>query len=563
MFENVGTRNSLSVKLWRGERMCLVGMDVSSPEPDFVGFSIEVKEPGAAAYAPLKNRLNFAYGEPAETAVNGFRNFDSTLAPFQKFRWLHFPHNPQGGDYLYRVTKQHMRPDGTLVGGDQVADLNLSLDPHVYDQYLDVGFTRSFASSQAYAEQFGNNPNVIPADPAKGLSFQKLQGDVYKWLGFEAYDLIFGILNEVANDPSKSIDVLAYDFNEPDILAALVKCGDRVRAVIDDSGSHAPAQSAESLAAAQLQASAGAASVRRMHFTSLQHNKVLIVKKDGAPFKVLFGSTNFSFRGLYIQANNALVFYSPDAANLFARAFDLAFAGGQGFAADPLAGKWNLVQPGGAPLAHFCFSPHTDSDLSLGPVGAAIDQASSSVFFAIAFLNQIRSGPTRAAIDRLATRSVFSYGIVDREGGLEVLKPDGSVGLVDFAYLADKAPEPFKTEWSGGAGIHQHDKFVVTDFNLPSAKVFTGSSNLSPSGETGNGDNLVMIEDQRVATSYALESLRIFDHLQFRGRMQASAGNLAALTLAKPTALSGQPAWFDRFYVAGSQLERDRQLFSS
>lgn len=30
----------------------------------------------------------------------------------------------------------------------------------------------------------------------------------------------------------------------------------------------------------------------------------------------------------------------------------------------------------------------------------------------------------------------------------------------------------------------KHDKFIVTDFNLPSAKVYTGSSNLSPTAET-------------------------------------------------------------------------------
>ena len=507
----------------------------------------------------MRNRLNFAYNQPVATAVDGFRNFDSTSAPFQKFRWLHFPYDPQAGDYLYRITKQHMRPDGTLVAGDQVADLNISLDPHTYDNYLDVGFTRNFASSQAYADTYGNNPNIIPADPSRGLAFQKLPGTVYQWLGFEAYELIFGILNEVENDPSLSLDVFAYDFNEPDILAALERCGARVRAVIDNSGDHKPLTSAESQAAVRLQASAGAGSVVRMHFKSLQHNKVLIAKRNGTPYKVMFGSTNYSFRGLYMQANNALVFYSADAANLFERAFELAFAGGKGFASDPLAGKWTLVQPGGEPLVHFCFSPHADASLSLNPVGAAIDQASCSVFFAIAFLNQIKSGPVRTAVDKLMAKDVFSYGIVDKEGGLEVRKPDGSVGLVDFAYLASKAPEPFKTEWSGGTGIHQHDKFVVTDFNLPSAKVFTGSSNLSPSGETGNGDNLVMIEDQRVATSYAIEALRIFDHLDFRARMQASTATPAALTLAKPTALSGQPAWFERFYVAGSQLERDRQ----
>ena len=98
-------------------------------------------------------------------------------------------------------------------------------------------------------------------------------------------------------------------------------------------------------------------------------------------------------------------------------------------------------------------------------------------------------------------------------------KPDGSFGLVDFNYLAEVTPMPFKAEWSGGKGIHEHHKFVVTDFSLPTARVFTGSSNLSPSGEAKNGDNLVMIEDPRVATSYAIEALRVFDHLHFRSVM--------------------------------------------
>jgi phosphatidylserine/phosphatidylglycerophosphate/cardiolipin synthase-like enzyme len=307
-----------------------------------------------------------------------------------------------------------------------------------------------------------------------------------------------------------------------------------------------------------------------MHFQNLQHNKVLIVKRNGQPLKVLFGSTNFSFRGLYIQANNALVFHAPEAAGLFERAFELAFQDPAAFAADPISTQWHLIHLAGKPAVHFCLSPHASSNLSLGPVGAAIDQATSSVFFSIAFLNQIQSGPTRDAIDRLMDKKVFSYGISDNASGLEVKKPDGSVALVDFAYLAKAAPEPFKTEWSGGAGIHLHHKFVVTDFNLATAKVFTGSSNLSPSGEKGNGDNLVMIEDPKIATSYAIEALRTFDHLHFRSRMnealaahQSKASKLKALTLKKPTAISGKPAWFADYYAAGTQAERDRKLFSS
>ena len=558
-FANTGTAGSLAVKLWRGERMCLIGMDVADPEDDFVGFAIEVKSPGSTDYVALRNRLNFDYGS-ADNGVDGFRNFLSTAAPFQKFRWMHFPYDPTDGTYLYRVTKMHMNAAGALKSGDRVADLPISLDRMTYSDYLDIGFTRNFASSQAYADKFGNNPDVIPSDPNEGLTFQKLPGDVYQWLGFEAYDLIFGLLDEVANDKDLSIDVFAYDFNERDILAKLESCGTRVRAIIDDSKPHKPAGSAESQAAARLAASAGADAVKRMHFKTLQHNKVFIVRRGDQPVKVLFGSTNFSYRGLYIQANNALVFHSSDAAKLFGRAFDLAFQGLDAFKQDSLGSKWSLVQAEGVPSAHFCFSPHQSSNLSLSPVGAAIDQASSSVFYAIAFLNQIRSGPVREAVDRLMGKDVFSYGISDKDGGLEIRKPDGTVGQVDFSYLASHAPEPFKSEWSGGSGIHQHDKFVVTDFNLPTAKVFTGSSNLSPSGESNNGDNLVMIEDQRVATSYALEALRIFDHLHFRSAMQG-ADTPNSLTLARPPA-AGQDAWFRRFYVTGSQAAKDRLLFS-
>ena len=61
--------------------------------------------------------------------------------------------------------------------------------------------------------------------------------------------------------------------------------------------------------------------------------------------------------------------------------------------------------------------------------------------------------------------------------------PDGEVGLVDFAFLSKHAPEPFKSEWSGGQGINIHNKFVVVDFDQPGAKVYAGSSNFAPSDD--------------------------------------------------------------------------------
>jgi phosphatidylserine/phosphatidylglycerophosphate/cardiolipin synthase-like enzyme len=571
--------DDLTLKLWRGERMCLIGMDVKKPADDFVGFAIEVKAPGASAFVPLNNRLAFSYAAPIRQAVTGARWYSSLAAPFQKFRWIDFPNDHKGGEYQYRVTEMHMPRDGQLVKGTS-AGAAIKLDPVIYENFLDVGFTRNFASSQAYADRYKNEPDIMPAKANQGLKFKKVSGDVYQWLGFEAYKLVFDLLAEVEKNKNLMLDAFAYDLNEPDFVAALEKLKGRLRIIIDNSGSHAPSTSAESQATKRLVASAGAANVKRMKFIKLQHNKVLIVRSGNSAQKVLFGSTNFSFRGLYIQANNALVVYSPQAAELFEQYFDFAFKNAgkspkQWYETSAMSQKWMPVAISGKPGLRFCFSPHDDSGLSMKPVAEAITGAKSSVFFSIAFLYQTPSGPVRQAINKLMKSKIFSYGISDKDGKLQVFKPDKSIGLVDFAYLAKVTPAPFNKEWSGGAGIHQHDKFVVTDFNLPTAQVFTGSSNLAPGGEEGNGDNLVAIQDQKVATSYAIEALRIFDHLHFRVRMQKTTGatkgkaskrtaqQTAALTLQKPTKISGKPAWFEGYYKSGSQQESDREIFST
>jgi hypothetical protein len=580
-FENRDQTNGFSMKVWRGERMCLLGFDVDHPEPDFVGFAIECRSPGSTEFVPLRNRITFPAPAPVTGVVNGSRQFPSTAAPFQKFRWVHFPQDPRAGEYRYRATKMHMPHDGALTQGARL-ELGISLDPVTYHDFVDVGFTRNFASSQAFVEKFPDGADldtmgkqIIPASADAGLAFHKFADHgIYEWLGFEAFDLLFGFLDDAAHDPSVHLDVFAYDLNEPDIVARLEAFGPRLRAIVDDStttsksgvvSGHGTAASAESKAVKRLRASAGTANVKRTHFSHLQHHKVFIARRNGKPFKVLAGSTNFSFRGIYIQANNVLVFDDPDVAGLYGQVFDASFASPAAFSSNDLAAKWHVVQADGRPPMHFCFSPHASSDLSLNPVRGAVDQAGSSVLYAVAFLNQIKSGPTKEAFDRLMKRPVFSYGVSDEAGSLEVRKPDGSIGLVDFAYLAAHAPEPFKSEWSAGKGINIHHKFVVTDFSLPTAKVFTGSSNLAPSGEKGNGDHLIMIEDRKIATAYAIEGLRVFDHLHFRSRMREAEKQKKKsdpIELRKPKAISGKAPWFDPYYVAGSQKERDRQLFA-
>ncbi|MGW4340868.1 phospholipase D-like domain-containing protein [Rhodococcus koreensis] len=580
-FENKTSTDGFTCKAWRGERMNLLGFDVAHPEPDLVGFSIEVKSPRTRDFTPLRNRIAFSYPQGAAVEVTGDRQFSSIDAPFQKFRWVHFPAQPVDGTYTYRVTKQHMPADDQLVAGTQLT-VDIESRAVTYDGLVDVGFTRNFASSQAYREQFENSTDVIPPEGIDGLKFEKstLKNDrgesVYSWLGFEAHDLLFDFLERAHADAGLTLDVMAYDLNERDVVAAIKSFGPRLRAIVDDSSGsdnpHRAPDSAETRSADRF--AAAGAQVKRTHFHNLQHNKVFITRRDGEPESVLCGSTNFTYRGLYIQANNMLVFRSAGVARTFGAMFDLAFDNPGKLRDDDFAKPWHAVHSDGKPTIQLCFSPHRETDLSLNPIRAAVDQATSSVLYSVAFLSQMTKGPTVEAFRRLMDRPIFSYGTVDKRGNLELRKPDGSVGLVDFAFLAKKAPEPFKSEWSGGKGRNVHHKFVVTDFSLPTAKVFTGSSNFSPSGEASNGDHLLMIEDQKVATAYAIEAVRVFDHLQFRNRMRAAFGSNArrlatattprVITLQKPTAISGADgAWFDRFYDPQKQALRDRVLFST
>ncbi|MGE7955143.1 phospholipase D-like domain-containing protein [Pseudomonas sp. NPDC089530] len=580
-FQNAQTLDGFTMKLWRGERMCLIGFDVENPPADLVGFAIECKFPGSDDFTPLPNRIAFTYDEPAHTAVDGTRKFSSLEAPFQKFRWIHVPHDVEHGTFVYRGRMMHMPSDGQLVAGTTI-ELPIDLNPTSYEGILDVGFTRGFTSSQAFVDRVPAGVDVntygkslIPSKTKDGLDHPKTETAMYQWMGFEAVAMIFAVLDEVQQQPDTTLDVFAYDFNEPDILAKMEALGGRLRIIIDDAGDHAAPDSCETRAAQRLTASAGAARVKRTHFNGLQHHKVLIARRNGQPYQVLCGSTNFSFRGCYVQNNNALLFKQPDVADLFGEVFEASFNDPEHFKAGALAQKWHIIETAVAgaaagPRLHFCFSPHASSDLSLDPIGNAIDQATDSVLFNIAFLNQITSGPLYDSISHLYKRPLFNYGVSDKASGMDVIKPDGTSAEVDFAYLAKYAPEPFRSEWSGGTGISVHNKFVVTDFNLPSAKVFTGSSNLSVSGEEKNGDHLILIEDQKIAVVYAIDALLIFDHLHFRSAMQqafTNGGNnqktpIPPLLLKKPTAISGKPAWFEEYYAEGSQKQNDRRLFS-
>ncbi|MBN2735630.1 MAG: hypothetical protein JXR70_01525 [Spirochaetales bacterium] len=560
IFERKESANGLSFKIYRGEGLALLAFDLDEDQAgdDFVGFSVEVKYPGSTHWGALKNRLHFEYLPDLEHS----RSFRSTEAPFQKFRWIHAPTVVKKEEFRYRVMACYMNRAGKLRTGAKVENA-ISLEPQTINGFLNVGFTRGFASSQAYTTRFNNESRILPvpgSPAAASLDHNMAPYEAnYDWLGFEVRRMIIDILNQLADDPSLTLDALIYECKEPDILRRLESLQSRLRAIIDDHGEQGKAESAETISANRLMAAN--AQVKRMHFGRQQHNKVLIVRKNGRPIRVLTGSTNYSLRGLYIQANNALVFDDKAVAEKYGELFDAYWSSPKKFRQNPLARQWWTVREKNDSRVSLCFSPHSNSSLPLDPIARAIENAESSVLYSIVFLNQL-TGSVRKALDKLMKESIFSYGVAQRVSGLSVYKPDGSRGLVPFAYLSNNAPEPFKSEWSGQTTGHSnmvHHKFLITDFNGRRPIVYTGSSNMAAGGEKSNGDNLICIEDRRVAIVYAIEAVRMFDHFHFRAKLHKDNAR-QPLRLSKPPA-PGEEPWFSQYYQTGHIKERDRKLF--
>jgi len=448
----------------------------------------------------------------------------------------------------------------------------IELRRETYPGKLNVTFTRGFVSSQAFVDRYGIDsiPTLLPAKADLGLDFVPTNpkaDEALAWMGFEARSAIIEVLDQAIADKDAQVRAVVYDLNEPGIVSRLEKLGGRLKIIIDDDGAHGEPGSGETKAAGRLATSAGAANVKRQHLGKLQHNKTVVV--DGPKVQAaVCGSTNHSWRGFFVQNNNAIILRGKSPVKLFLSAFEDYWANDDvaGFGKTGSA-KWNDVGLTGID-AQIGFSPRSKQNAVLATIATDIASTTSSLFFSLAFLYQTK-GPIQDAIKQIkADDKIFSYGISDHKvkgleetAGVDVQKPDGKVAVVQPQALSNNVPEPFKAEPTGGGGTRMHHKFLVIDFDRPTARVYMGSYNFSSAADISNGENLLLIKDRRIAVSYVVEALRLFDHYHFRVVSEEAKEKNNPLQLAQPPRKPGEKAWWSEDYTSARKI-RDRELFA-
>ena len=563
-------KDGLHVVIHPGDTKILLAMSLDDDKvANLAGFAIW-RTAGGKERA-LSNRLTFTAGVSSEAPAPKWTPSDQ--APFQKFRWVDVPPDGFAAPLTYRIRAKYFTGQGTAMRDGPEVSLTVAPVAQRHKKFQ-AGFTRGYIASQAYADKF-HNKDIRPSGPhTPTFKTQPFEAQ-YRWLGADARQKLLDFIADCKNDSTAQVNVFAYDLDEPDVIKAICDFGKqkRLKAILDNAALHTKPDKqgnppVEVAAAQMIIDAAGAANVKQGKFARYQHNKVFI-KRDstGKAQKVLFGSMNFSVRGIYVQANNIIVVDDPKTAGMFAQAFDEAFK--DGVRAPPfrantaISGKYmtcSAADSADLPKFSLALAPHTDSSISLGPMSKRLRSATSSVLFAV--MEPTGSGPVLTTLQQIAAKpTVFSYGTVETDKGLAVQSPNGAMGnLTGFAALTKNVPPPFNKEFSGGPGKHIHDKFVVVDFNGANPTVFTGSSNLAAGGEEANGDSLAMIEDASIATMYAIEAVAMFDHYHFNKAANA-ATTVKPLTLWSPG--KSDTPWWNEYYDKTRIQMRDRCLFAN
>jgi hypothetical protein len=271
-------------------------------------------------------------------------------------------------------------------------------------------------------------------------------------------------------------------------------------------------------------------------------------------------------------------------AGLYSAVFQEAWdddVNGPRFAASEHATTPTTFDTASVPGTTITFAPHDPATaaVNLGRIVDRVEQEAEvadgrgSVLFAVMALEGGADNPVYDALKAVHQREeLFSYGISDSPDGISLYAPGRRTGvLVTGKPIGTVLPPPFSQVPQISFGHQVHHKFVVCGFNGDDPVVWCGSSNLALLGEQQNGDNLLEIHDEDIATVFAIEALELVDHFQF---LDANVPKTANGT-PKPTAnregaaakqgafLSTTDRWVAKFFDPADLHAVDRVLFGS
>jgi phosphatidylserine/phosphatidylglycerophosphate/cardiolipin synthase-like enzyme len=594
--EIYSSENGMSVLAHKGDAMTLLAFDLEEDKKEnLAGFTIKITVQNRPSYF-IYNRMKLSKTiELPDEPKKESQYYSSLYAPIQKFRWIHVPStmhywdDPYFGAYTYEVYPRYFEGN-KLLALDETLKVSVTIDvsPFTHEK-IEVNFTRSFISSQAFAYHFGNQIKLRPKIKTLNFDTKQTAGstikldeqqreyereftyeEIHKYLGWQARKKIIDTLVEVLANENLCLDVFAYDLNEPYIVDSLLKLASqgRTRIILDNYPDHVKPDSYETLFEAEFSIHAkNRNDLYRGNFDSQAHSKILIVRENNAnrkAVKVLTGSANFTTNGLYINANHLITFNDHNTAQLYADVFDNSFGeqNMNSFKSSHYA-KTDYNFAGSEPVdMTIRFSPHPldyTKDF-FEKISSRITNAQSDVLFAV-MIDDSSSSILDALRTKLSSNTIFTYGITDERTNLQLYKPNSTQGIkISALDIITQLPKPFKQIAKlPGFGHVIHHKFVVVDFKGDNPVIYCGSSNLAFNPEQKNGDNLIEIRNREIVTVFAIEAIRLIDHFHWiqKSAQQENENTDTELLLHDN---SNAYNWYTKYYNEDDLRCKERKL---
>lgn len=487
--------------------------------------------------------------------------------PVQKFRWSDYAVRPET-TYTYRVRPVYGTAPDKL---DPHAPLEITVTTGTWNManmlsqpnQHHILFNRAAGASQAFSREFKqDNANINAAlaknknKPVGKRALPNLSPQALAWLSRGVKEGIDDFLGQ-AKDASFAADIAIYQYELQDIVNAVntsfdngakvrliyhAKPGDKQTTKNKASATHLPA----------------ANKVGRVT-NAIFHHKFIVLSKINAgkrvPFAVLAGSTNFTFNGVYCQANDIYISTDAALAQKYLEQFEKIFAGETVAQTKERDTSENVPDPSAA--LQVCFSPRSGkTDLTC--FVTLINSAKQDTLFATAFdldaavMNALKGRPHD---------SILRYGVQDKASEITGTHADQTAEFTAAAMLP-KGLEGWLQEQhvKGQTGnILIHTKCIVVDFTSDQPIVISGSHNFSANASSFNDENLEIFHgNTELADTFGCEIMRIYDHYRYRF-MEAEA---AKKKHPKPPTLTIDDSWAKDYFDANSLKNADRLVFS-
>lgn len=545
--------NGVRVHAVAGTHAVLLGFDLDDiADADVLGFGIRRTDHTEDERYWLRGMKVFPSVVPHPAPG---QSFSTRRQPVQGFQWGDYSVKPEHR-YTYRVAAL----TGPVANPRIAAYADVEVTTEAEDDGLHgVWFNRGVAGSQAWDSKFGP-PSVELDDP---------QSAAWAWLS-RGLGEAFQRVCATATDATWALRGAFYEFTWKAGLDALAAAKDRGAdvALVVHGRDRDPADSPEDgdTTTAQSRAAATATGLDPVitwrvapNTSALQHNKFLVLLKDGAPVAVWTGSTNLTQGAIFGHSNVGHLIHDPAIAASFLAYWEQL----RSDAGTAALRTWNEgATPVADPLPAVVLSPRaTKSDL-LVRYADRLDAGSSSIHLTGAFgLNAVFR--ERLAVPRDIPRTV----LLDAKppAASAVPSTDPNVRVVWGAHLQSQL-EQWAAEQLTGFNTHVryiHLKVLLVDPLTDAPVVFTGSANYSNNSTTLNEENTVILQEtagspalsadavRRVADIYLTEYHRLFMHHVFRD---------FATTDVVSRGLSENASWLVRYRTGWRATQR--RLFS-